>query len=539
MIGKRVLVSGVILALLFFCGFNSAIAQHDPKKDGGTLTLALKEKLDTLDVFKSSLAEPLRVLGMTCETLVVFDNELNVKPLLAKSWSVSEDKLTWSFQLEEGINFHDGTPFNAQSFKTYFWDWFIPKSYSGDTFKTVKKIEVTGEYSVDFILEKPFPMLLTNLADPWNIIQSPVALKKHGDRYGFDALVGTGPYMFKSWVRGDRIELVKNPDYRHGPDFLSNQGPGYVDQIIFRIVPEPITRVAELRHGKVDLIRTVPENMLPELDKDDNVQTMLAPSLRVVYIFCNTEKPIMQDKRIREAINHAIDRKAVLDATFHGFGEAAYGLLPPGSTGFWPGSKEYGSKVLTFDPNKSKALLDQAGWVLPTGKSIREKDGQKLSLNIVAVNVPRYKLPAEVVTAMLADVGIEINLEIFDAAAASARLEAGEFDFAVTGWAYNVGEVTLDLVSGSGSIPNPNYGRYKSSVIDEALETVRSGSTADERNAAAAKIQREIIDDQIVIPLVIRSDSIGAKKKVGGLDQLNRHPWWLDLAVALELFVAK
>ena len=192
-----------------------------------------------------------------------------------------------------------------------------------------------------------------------------------------------------------------------------------------------------------------------------------------------------------------------------------------------------------MDRQPAKTLLDQTGWVLPEGKRFREKDGKKLRLNLVAMNVPRYKLPAEVVTAMLSEIGIDINLEIFDAAAASARLEAGEFDITVTGWAYNVGEVPLDLITGSGSIPNPNYGRYRSEAIDSALEIVRTGKTADIRNEAAAKIQRVIIKDQIVIPLVIRSDSIAAKKRIGGLDELNRHPWWLDLALALEVHVPR
>ena len=127
---KKSFVVGILLVLILFGCFNLAIAQNTSDKSGGALTLALKEKLDTLNVFKSSLAEPLRVLGMTCETLVVFDNDLKVKPLLAKSWSVSDDQLTWSFQLKKGIKFHDGTPFNAQTFREYFWDWFIPKSFS-------------------------------------------------------------------------------------------------------------------------------------------------------------------------------------------------------------------------------------------------------------------------------------------------------------------------------------------------------------------------------------------------------------------------
>lgn len=343
--------------------------------------------------------------------------------------------------------------------------------------------------------------------------------------------------MFDSWVRGDRIILKKNPDYTHGPAFLSNQGPAYLDEIVFRIVPEAITRVSELRYGDVDLIRTVPENMLANLQEDTNIETLLKPSFRVVFISCNMDRSIMQDKRVREAINHAVDRQAVLNATFSGYGTVASSLLPPSATGYWSGSEEFAKSILTYDPDKARTLLDEAGWGLPPGETVREKNGQKLNLNLVAMNVPRYSLPAEIVTAMLADIGIAVNLEIFDAAAVNARLEASEFDFTVTGWSYNIGEVTLDMIVGSPSIPNPNYARYDSPAIDRALETVRLGATAEERVTASAAVQRMVVEDQIVIPLVVRSDSIAVKGHVGGIDEVKKHPWWLDLVLALELYV--
>ena len=508
-----------------------------PQQAGGTLTMALKEKLDTLDVFTSALSEPLRVLGVVCETLVVYDENVEVQPLLAESWEVSADQLTWTFYLKQGINFHDGSAFNAQSLKDYLWDWMFPKSFNGWEFEPVTELVVVDEYTLNFVLDQPYPMLLTYLGDPWNIIQSPTAYEQYGDRYGFDTLVGTGPFMFDEWVRGERIILKRDPSYNHGPAFLDNQGPAYLDTLVFRIIPEAITRVSELRFGDVDLIRTVPENMLSDIQGDANIVSLLAPSFRVIYVACNMDSPIMQDKQLREAINHAIDRQAVLNATFSGYGSIAYSLLPPGATGFWSGSEEFAKTILTYDPALSRQLLDEAGWTLPAGKSIREKDGQQLELNLVAMNVPRYSLPAEIVTAMLSDVGVAVNLEIYDAAAASARLEAGEFDLTTTGWAYNVGEVSLDLIVGSPSIPNPNYARYNSADIDAALEIVRLGATAAERSAAAASVQQMVVTDQIVIPLVVRSDSIGAKKQIGGLEKLNEHPWWLDLSFALELYI--
>lgn len=539
---SRMIVGGLLLAVaVVLAGALGAVAQQTtPDKSGGTLTIALNEKLDTLDVFTSALESPLRVLGMICETLVVYDNNLQIQPLLAESWSVSSDQLTWTFQLKQGINFHDGTPFNAQSLHDYLVDYFIPKSFNGWEFDPVKSIVVAGEYTIQFVLDKPYPMLLKYLGDPWNIIESPTARAKYGDRYGFDAVVGTGSYEFVNWVRGDRIVLKRNPDYDHGPSFLTNQGPGYPDQIVFRVIPEPVTQVAELQHGDVDLLRTVPENMLAQLQKDPNITVALHPSFRVIYVSCNMDKAIMQDKSVREAINHAIDRKAVLDATFQGYGEIAYSLLPPSATAYWDGSKAFASSILTYDPAQSRKLLDEDGWVLPPGKQYREKNGQELKLDLVTFNVPRYQLPAQVVKAMLADIGIDVNLEIFDAAAANARLEAGDFDFTVTGWAYNIGEVTLDMIVGSQSIPNPNYARYNSPSIDQELQTVRLGATEQERDAAAAKIQQQIVEDQIDIPLVVRIDSMAAKTaRVGGLSDLEQNPWWLDLAAALELHVKK
>ena len=528
---------GLLVLMLAVGVAGATYAQADrSEKDGGTLVLALNEKIDTLDVFVSALAEPIKVLGMVCETLLSFDENLVPQPHLVESWTISEDELTVSFKLKEGILFHDGTPLNADSVIDYLVNYHIPLGFSGWQLEPVEEMVVTGEYTFDFHLSTPYPTLFTYLADPWNIIQSPAAYAKYGDRYGFDALVGTGPYVFEEWVRGERIVLTKNPDYDHGPDYLSHEGPAYLDQIIFRVVPEAITRVSELRFGDVDLLWTVPEILLPEVQGDNSIDLILKPAFRVIWLGCNQARPLMQDPKLREALNYAIDRQAVMDATFNGYGEHAYSIISPSTTLYWEGIKDNASDILRYNADKSRHLLDEAGWILPAGKTIREKDGVPLRLNLVTFNLTRYKIPAEVVMAMLADVGIAVDLEVYDSAAASAKLQAGEYDITTTGYAYALGEVQLGSIVGTDGIPSPNYYAYSDPEIDAALEVVSLGASLQERLDAAAAVQRKVVDDFVVIPLLVRQNSLAASPNVGGIDEINGHPWWSEYVIAMELY---
>lgn len=525
----------VLAATPLFAGGEAEESASAPEEK--VVTTVLQEKIDTFDVFVSALAEPLKVLGMVCETLVVYDENLQVQPLLAESWSVSEDQLTWSFKLKEGVNFHDGTPLNAENLTAYMWDHMFEKSFNAWEFEVIDEMVVTGEYTFDFHLSEPYPMLINYLADPWNIIESAGTREELGDRYGFEGLVGTGPFMFEEWVRGDHVTLVRNPDYKHGPAYLSNRGPAHVDKIIFRIIPEPITRVTELQYGNVDYLQKIPANMIEKVQEDENITVEFAPASRVVFLECNMEQPIMQNKEIRKALNYAANRDALIKATYSGYGEKAYSILDPGATGYWKKAEEYGKDKLRYDPEMAREVLDNAGWTLHEGKEIREKDGEPLVLNLIAMNVPRYQLPAEAMVDLLQQVGIGVELEIFDAAATNERLVSGDFDIVVSGWAYNMGEVTLDLIVGAQSIPNPNYSRYNSPEIEKQLKIVRLGRTAEERNKASAAIQQQIVDDMIVIPLFNAINSIGYKNNLTGVENVLSHPWWPDLAFALELDV--
>jgi len=526
------------VALVLCCVLTMPVYAHQADREGGTMTVGLKETIDTLDTYNSGLDVVLRIIGLVCETLFVYDTDLQPQPHLVKTWSVSEDQLTWTFHLKEGISFHDGTPLTAETIAESLRLLFA-EYWNAWQFATVEEVNVVDTYTFEFVLSKPYPTLHYYLADPWNVLEPVGAREAYGDRYGFDALVGTGPYVFKEWVRGERIVLERNNDYNHGPAFLDNQGPAYFDTIIFRPIPEAGTRAAELEHGNVDLANMLAESLLPDVLKNPELNSLLQPSPWVIFLGCNMQNPVLQDVRVRRALSYAIDRQAILDAAFNGIGDIAYGLVPPTATGYWPGVKEFASEYRRFDPEKAKQLLEEAGWVDTNGNGIVDKDGQELKLKFLASTVVRYGKPAEVIQYLLPKVGIDVELEVYDIAAAIDKVTAGDFDITVLGWKYVIGPVFLTSICHSTSIPFPNAYRYNSPSLDIFIEEGTNGRTEEERSSALAIAQKMVVADSVVIPLVVRGNSLVAKKRIGGLDALNRHPWWLDLALGLELYIEK
>ncbi len=525
-----ILVAGVLFVGIGFGTF--------AQQSGGTLTIGFATELDTLDTFRSALAAPLKILGLVCDTLFAFDNNLQPQPVLVESWEQAEDGLKWTFKLKEGISFHDGTPFNAQELKDYLWGFFIDKSFTGWMFSAVTEMVVTGEYTIDFILSEPAPLLLFNLAYPWNIIQPKGAYDKYGDEYGFTALVGTGPFMFKEWVQGDRIVLTRNPDYTHGPAFVKNTGPAHLDGIVFRILPEPATLVNELRSGNVDYAE-IPTTQLEVVQGDSSLTVISRSSYYSQFLEFNMDRPINSDWRVRDAVNHAIDREGLINAAWFGAAATSYGLVAPASFGYWPGVADFGKEILTYDPEASVRLLEQAGWVLPPGGTVREKDGQKLSVKLATTNSSTYQAIGEATKAMLEEVGFEVELFTFELASYYAVALEGDWDLMQMAWIDESGySVVKSKASIEGIEGGTNDARYRDEALD-ALITLAMSTTDDAiRDQAMAAIQQKIVADLVYIPMTVPLSYAAAKTdRVGGMQELALHPWWLDLKLGLDLYI--
>ncbi|NLE43324.1 MAG: hypothetical protein GX620_01280 [Chloroflexi bacterium] len=209
-----------------------------------TLVVAVPNQYgETFDVFNTSTTMDPHL--MVYETLVTVDYDYEYRPGLAESWDLSEDGLTWTFHLREGVKFHDGSDFTADVVE--WWLEGMQQGVNSYMFESMTGAEVIDEHTIALSFPAPFPNLLYNLATSFSGIMSREAYEKYGDEYGTRYAIGTGPFMLEEWVPNDHILLVKNPDYNWAPEWMGHTGPANVDRILYRIIPEDATRSIELQ----------------------------------------------------------------------------------------------------------------------------------------------------------------------------------------------------------------------------------------------------------------------------------------------------
>ena len=507
----------------------AASLQAQPKK-GGIMVEAMNTEPTNLDIFKALRQPEYIALRLMFEPLFVFNEKLEVVPHLAESCQISPDGLSWTLTLKKGIKFHDGTSFNAEAAK-----FSLEKHMAGSQGRMLKmmdKVEVLNNEAVVIKLKQPYPLLSHSLAS-YNVgMVSPAAFQKAAGEWGSKVIVGTGPFMFKEWRSGDRVVLERNPEYKHGPAFLANRGPAYVDQWVIRFLREQATLIAELTAGNVDLSVYVSERDLDRVKSHPKTNLLMSPSTSAIYLAINTSKknPPYDDLRVRKALVHAVDTAAVRKAALSDVGKPLYTPISPSVLGFAPESAALGQADVVFDPAKAKALLDEAGWK-DSGKGYREKDGQALDLVFMAFNIARYKRMAEVAAPMLQAVGFKVDLKILEAGDLYARLLKEEHDLLATGLVASQGLAVDDLV---GTFHTSSLGqaiqwcRYDNPELDKALDLARFDKDPKTRQENLKKAQLLITADVPVVPIAQAMDILGYKKSVAGVADWAKHPWALD-----------
>jgi peptide/nickel transport system substrate-binding protein len=520
------------LALAMVAAFTVGLAggiQAQPKK-GGVMVEAMNTEPTNLDLFKAMRQPEYIILRLMFEPLFVFDDKLQVVPHLAESYQISQDGLTWTLTLRKGIKFHDGTPFNAEAAK-FSLDKHLAGT-EGRRLKVVDKVEVVSEDTVAIKLKQPSPLLSHTLAS-FNVgMVSPTAFNKAAGEWGSKVIVGTGPFMFKEWRSGDRVVLDRNPDYKHGPSFLANRGPAYVDQWVVRFLREQATLIAELTAGDADLSAYVTERDLDRVKGNAKTELVVKPSTSAIYLAINTspKNPPYDDLRVRKALVHAVDTASVRKAALSDVGKPLFTTISPTVLGFAPESVAAGQADVVFDPAKAKALLEEAGWK-DSGKGYREKDGQPLDLVFFAFSIARYKRMAEVAAPMLEAVGFKVDLKILEAGDLYTRLLKGEHDLLATGLVASQGLAVDDLVGTfhSSSMGQPiQWCHYTRPEVDKALDLARFDSDPKVREENLKKAQALITADVTVVPIAQAEDILGYKKTVGGVSDWTKHPWALD-----------
>ncbi|MDM5336728.1 ABC transporter substrate-binding protein [Fictibacillus enclensis] len=508
-----VLVLLLVLSLgLAGCKSSSEGASSDGKdKGGGVMIYGRGGDAVGLDPAHETDGESFIVTEQVFETLTGYKKEnTDVVPELAKSWDISKDGLKYTFKLEKGVKFQDGTDFNADAVVKNFERWvngdaakfpYYASMFGGfknDPGQVIKEVKALDDSTVEFTLKRPQAPFLKNLAMSPFAISSPAAIDKYGDKYG-EHPVGTGPFKFKEWKRGDTISVVKNDKYW-------KKGLPKLDGVTFKVIKDNSARLNALTKGEVDLIDGVNPSDIDKIKSDKNLQIFERPSMNVAYFGFNTEKAPFNKKEVRQAISHLVNKDDLIKNFYNGTAEPAITPLPSSIAGQNKDVKDY-----AYDEAKAKELLKKAGY--PNG----------FKMDLWAMPVSRPYMPngqkiAEAIQANLAKVGIKANIVTFEWGTYLEKLRKGEAPAFLIGWTGDNGDADnfLYTLLDKDTIDSNNYSRYKSEPVHKLL--IEAQSTADEakREELYKKAQEIIHEDAPWVPLVHAKPQLAGVSTIKG-----------------------
>jgi peptide/nickel transport system substrate-binding protein len=446
-----------LAAILLLAGLATAEAAKT------SLSLGMTVEPSGLD---PTIAAPVAIREVTWanlfETLVKLDESGHIQPLLAKSWTVSPDGLTYTFQLQTGAKFHDGTPFTSADVKFSFDRARAPTSTNAQKqiFAPMEAVETPDPATAIIRLKQPSGNFLYYLAWGDASIVSPGTAEANRANP-----VGTGPFRFRTWARGDRVELVRNPDYWGEKPKL--------ETVTFRFIGDPQAQVAALRAGDLDAFPNLaaPE-LFADLQKDKRFTAIAGNTEGEIVAGMNNARKPFDDVRVRRALMHAIDRKALVEGAYSGIGQPIGSHFSPNHPAFVDTSG-----VLPYDPAKAKALLKEAGY---------EKG---LSFTIKSPQMAYAARSAELMAAMFEEVGVEAKIvpTEFPAKWIEDVFKAKNYDMTIVAHAE---PLDIDIYA------RPTYYfSYKNERFNALMAEV--AATADEaaRNAKYQEAERILADD--------------------------------------------
>jgi peptide/nickel transport system substrate-binding protein len=503
-------IAGLVLAAI---ALNSAHAQGEPVY-GGTLSIAYTSTSPHIDIQATNQGSLSESAHYMFETLFDRNAEGDIEPLLATGFAVSDDGLTYTFSLREGVTFHDGTPFDADAVKYNFErkiDLGLP------TWDSIPwdEITVVDSHTLEVTLTAPAPHIVNVLsAKTWSMY-SPT----HAEAVGEDGVksegVGTGPFMQRDFRPNDTLHLVRNPDYWQ-------DGLPYLDEVVFRVIPDPNTRSALLESGDVDMALGLPAPVTQRLASDPRFTVHSALGARQYYITLNNYLAPTDDVLVRKAINYAVDKEGIINAVFLGVGaEVARAVY---MTPIVIGYTEAG--WYEYDPEHAERLLEEAGWT-PGPGGIRVKDGQRLTLSLYTRRgavTGDFEI-AELVQGMLADVGVEVDMQVFESASfvpnVTVPMEESTYHMANLTWGTVTGdaEYVVSTIYRTDSAAPRLYNRayYSNPEVDRLSDLSRQAPTLEERNAIYAEIIPMVFDDAPILQLVDSVEFLAASSRVEGL----------------------
>ena len=422
--------------------------------------------------------------------LLKYDKNINLIGDLAESWSVSPDGLVLTFHLRKNVRWHDGIPFTAEDVKFTYERLIDPRTktpYAAD-YLLVKKFEILDRFTLRITYREP---LATSL-ESWGmgIIPKHIFEKEDINSNIYNRKpIGTGPYLFREWKTDEKIVLEANPDHFEGKPFIS--------RYIYRIIPDQSVQFLELRNQSIDEMGVTPDQWkaYPEFFKHYN--KFRYPSFSFVYLGFNLNLPLFKDKRFRQALAYAINKKEIIDGVLLGMGRAATGPFPPQS---WAYDKDV--RDHDFDPKKARQLLRELGWTSTDPEGYLTKDGQTLGFTIMTNQGNKMRsLTAEIIQSQLRKVGIKVNVRIIEwSALVHEFIDKKKFEALVMGWALSRDPDQFPLWHSSQMKEGQyNFISYSSPEVDRLLIEGRRTLDKNKRIPIYHKLHKIMAEDLPVV----------------------------------------
>lgn len=498
---------------------------------GGTLTYATGFGEPTcLDPHVGGNMPQALVGTNVLESLFSQNEEGEVVPWLATGATVSDDGLTVDVTLRDHVMFTDGTPFDAEAVVANVEHMKDPETASSTAILALGKVaEVTAvdATTARFTLSEPDSALQESLAQTWLAMESPAGLARGMDE-NCAGPIGTGPFVFTEWVQQDHVTLTRNEDWNSAPEGAAHEGPAYLDEIVWRFIPDPATRFAALQSGEVDVIDEMqPDNVVAVQeaaatggDFDVLVGALPGASIRLEL---NSGYAPFDDERVRKAFIHAADVNPGIESLFFGTVDRSYSVLSSST----PFGASFESEY-TIDSDLANELLDEAGWTSRDAEGYRVKDGKRLTVDFpISTN---QSIPAEVslfeqIQATTKAVGFDVQLHPLDLSSWYGAL--AEWDFGVTSAIYTKNSPDVlrilyhsDNIQPAPSGYHPNHSHVSIPELDAALTEAGQTSDPAERAALYEEAQRILAEGAYVLPLYDHLSKIGYSTDVQGLSLL-------------------
>ena len=454
--------------------------------------------------------------GLIYSTLVRTNKDLEVEGELAERWEISGDELTITFHLRKGVKWHDGEEVTAEDVDftyRYMIDPKTPTAYA-ESFRQVRRAEVVDRYTYRVTYDKPYaPGLLS-----WGIWILPRHILEPAWKAGVDLRtteqnrrpVGSGAYRFVEWKTGEKVVLESNHDYF--------EGRPYINRVVYRIIPDSSTIFLELKAKNIDMAGLTPiqfrrQTEYPAFQKAFHRYQYLANGY--TYLGFNLRDPRFQDRRVRQAIAHAIDKQEIIDGVLLGLGRPAVGPYKPGT--WW---YKADVKTFPFDPDRAKALLAEVGWK-PGSDGILEKDGKPFSFTIRTNqgNLVRQQT-AEIIQRRLRAIGIDVKIHVVEwAAFLNTFIRKRDFEAIILGWGLGQEPDQYDIWHSSKTGSEEfNHISYKNPKVDDLLEAGRRTFDQAKRKAIYGELQEIMAEDQPVVFLFVPDALSVVSSRVRGIE---------------------